>query len=311
MPFFSIVIPLYNKESHIINTLQSVLKQTYTDFEIIIIDDGSTDNSGKMVNSINDSRLLYNKIKNSGVSAARNKGISLSSGEIIAFLDADDYWEPNHLNVLYNLYKENPDAGMLTSRYTIRVGRGVLIKPSFQGISDNYSGIVKDFFYSSLIYRVALTAAVAVPKKTFTITGIFNENVTHPEDTELWIKIALKFPIAISNQYTMIYNFDLPESWSRQKMKNRKIMDFNQFLQEEDYNKNLKAFIDIYRIEYAMKYRIEGDLKNFKKLHKATDPKNIHYKTKVLFNTPPFILRLFLRTKHWLHKNGITFSIYN
>lgn len=311
MPFFSVIIPLYNKESHITGTLQSALKQSFTDFEIIVVDDGSTDNSSKLVNNINDSRILYHKTKNSGVSAARNKGISLSSGEVIAFLDADDYWEPNHLSVLYQLYKENPSAGMLTSRYTVRVGRGVLIKPFFQGISDTYSGIVKDFFYSSLVYRVALTAAVAVPKKVFKVTGTFNENITHPEDTELWIKIAIKFPVAISNQFTMVYNFDLPESWSRQKMKNRKVMDFNQFLEEETHNESLKDFIDVYRVEYAMKYRIEGDLKNFKKLYKAANPKKIHYKTKILFNTPPFILRSFLKIKHWLHKKGITFSIYN
>ena len=311
MPFFSVVIPLYNKESHITGTLQSALKQTFTDFEIIIIDDGSTDNGGKMVSNINDSRILYHKTKNSGVSAARNKGISLSSGEVIAFLDADDYWEPNHLSVLYKLYKENPSAGMLTSRYKIRVGKGVLIKPFFQGISDTYSGIVNDFFYSSLIYRVALTAAVAVPKKVFNTTGAFNESITHSEDTELWIKIAIKFPVAISNQYTMVYNFDSPESLSRQKMKNRKVMELNQFIEEEANNKSLKSFLDVYRIEYAMKYRIEGDLKSFKKLYKATDPKNIHYKTKILFNTPPFILRSFIKMKHWLHKKGITFSIYN
>lgn len=311
MPFFSVVIPLYNKENHIAGTLKSALAQTFTDFEVIIINDGSTDGSETAVKAFDDPRIVYQKIKNGGVSAARNKGIAVAEGEVIAFLDADDYWEPNHLEVLFSLYKENPLAGMLTSRYTIRVGRGVLIKPYFEGIADDYSGIVKDFFYSSLINRVALTAAVAVPKKVFAVTGTFDENVTHPEDTELWIKIAILFPVAISNTYTMVYNFDLPESWSRQKMKNRKIMNFNQFLEQEANNKNLKAFIDIYRIEYALKYRVEGDIENSKKLYRASNPESIHYKTRLLFNTPPFLLRLLLKTKHWLHKKGITFTVYN
>lgn len=311
MAFFSIITPLYNKQDLIATTLQSALAQSFTDFEIIVISDGSTDRSDDIVKNIADPRIVYYKTANRGVSAARNTGIGLAKGKIIAFLDADDIWESNHLQFIYNLYKENPTAGMLLSRYTIRIGNGKYIKPYFINVPDDYNGIVQDFFWSSLVYRLAITSAVAVLKEVFALTGTFNTNVTHPEDTELWIKIALKFPVAITNAYTMVYNFDLPESWSRQKMKGRKLMDFNQFLKEEAVNKSLKAFIDIYRIEYALKFRIEGDVKNSQLLYRQAAPENIHYKTKLLFVTPPFILRTLLNLKHWLHKKGIAFSVYN
>ncbi|WP_205528276.1 glycosyltransferase family 2 protein [Flavobacterium psychrotrophum] len=311
MPIFSIIIPLYNKEAFIADTLNSALSQTFTDFEIIVTDDGSTDNGPAIVKSHTDPRIVYKRINNSGVSVARNTGIEIARGEIIAFLDADDYWEPQHLETLYKLYIDNPAVGMLTARYMIRIGKGMLKKPFFQGIDDNYSGIIKDAFYSSLINRVAVTSDVAVPKHVFSKTGMFNENVTHFEDTELWIKITNNYPVAITNQYTMVYNFDIPESLSREKMKYRKIMDFTQFTEEEKNNKSLKAFIDIYRIEYALKYRIEGDLINAGKLYRASDASAIHYKTKFLFMLPPFVLRSMLFVKHWLHRKGIAFSVYN
>lgn len=311
MPFFSIVIPLYNKENLIANTLHSALRQTFTDFEVIIINDGSTDDSENVATTLNDSRIIYRKTINQGVSKARNTAIEMATGKVIAFLDADDEWSINHLQELYNLYSDYPEAGMLVSRYTIRIGKGKIIHPVFKNIPIGYRGIVRDFFGESLIYRIATTSAVAIPKDILSGIGGFNENVTHPEDTELWIKIALKYPVAISSRVTMIYNFDLPESWSRKKMAGRKLMDFNQFAEEEKKNKSLKAFIDLYRIEYALKFRIEGDIKNSDKLYKNASPENIHYKTKLLFSLPPFVLRNALRFKHWLHKKGITFSVYN
>lgn len=311
MPVFSVIVPLYNKEQYIKDTLLSALAQTFTDFEIMVIDDGSTDNSSAVVQEINDNRIVYYKTKNSGVSSARNTGIERATGDIIAFLDADDHWEPNHLETLYRLYKENPQAGMLCSRYVIKIGGGVITKPVYQGIEDNYSGIVNDAFYSSLINRVAVTSCVAIPKYVFEKTGLFNTATTHPEDTELWIKITIAYPVAITDSYTMVYNFDLPQSWSRASMKSRKIMDFNQFKNDEKTNKSLKAFVDMYRIEYALKYRIEGDIENSNLLYKDADSRNIAFKTRLLFATPPFVLRNMLDLKHWLHSKGIAFSVYN
>lgn len=310
MPFFSVITPLYNKQGYIAATLGSALAQTFTDFEIIIVNDGSTDNSEAVVNTFTDARIIYIKTKNKGVSSARNTGIEKATGKVIAFLDADDIWDPSHLEVMYGLYASYPEAGLLASRYTIKIGNGKFLKPYFLNVPNDYRGIVQDHFGASLTYRVAVTSAVAVPKYVLNEIGNFNINVTHPEDTELWIRIGIKYPLAISNVYTMLYTFDLPQSWSRHKMKGRKIMDFNQFLQEESTNAGLKAFVDIYRLEYALKYRVEGDLGNSEKLYKQADTRNISFKTKILFMTPPFILWPLFQFKQWLHTKGISFNIH-
>lgn len=106
MPKISVVIPLYNKAFSIEKTLKTVLQQTFSDFEIVIINDGSTDNSAEIVESIKDCRVQLYHQENQGAAAARNFGIEKSNGNLIAFLDADDFWNPNHLEELYKLYED-------------------------------------------------------------------------------------------------------------------------------------------------------------------------------------------------------------
>ncbi|MFP5436499.1 MAG: glycosyltransferase family 2 protein [Bacteroidia bacterium] len=311
MPLFSVVIPLYNKESFITKTLGSALAQTFTDFEIIIVNDGSTDKGGDIVQTFKDVRIHYINTENRGVSAARNTGIKAAKGELIAFLDADDFWEPNHIEALYNLYIKYPEAGMYCSRYSIHIGNGALKKPVFKGISEDYYGIVESPFSASVNNRIAQTSAVCMPKNILEALGGFNENVTNMEDTELWTKLMLSAPVCITNTVTVVYNADVPQSLTKLSLSRQHLMDFNQFKNEEKLNKSLKAFIDIYRVEYALKYRIAGDIAHSKSLYSDIDGKNVAFKTKLLFSLPPLILRSMLRLKHWLQSKGIAVSVYN
>lgn len=311
MPLFSVVIPLHNKEPFIAETLSSALAQTFTDFEIIVVNDGSTDKGGDIVQSFKDARIHYIATENQGVSAARNTGIQAAKGQLIAFLDADDLWKPNHLEALYDLYTAYPQAGMYCSRYNIRIGNGVSQKPAFIDLREDFQGIVEHPFSTSMVNRVAQTSAVCVPKNVLENLGGFNENVSNMEDTELWIKIMLSAPVCITHTVTVIYNADVPQSLTKLNLSQQRFMDFDQFKAEEKSNKNLKAFVDLYRVEYALKYRVTGDLANSKKLYSDADIKNVAFKTKLLFAIPPFVLRTMLRLKHWLHRKGISFSVYN
>lgn len=108
----SVVIPLYNKAAAITSTIQSVLAQSYPYFEIVIIDDGSSDNSVQKVRLIDDKRIKLISKQNGGVSSARNYGIRMAKYEYLAFLDADDYWEPSYLEELINLINDFPNAGL-------------------------------------------------------------------------------------------------------------------------------------------------------------------------------------------------------
>ena len=124
MPLISIIIPLYNKERFIENTLNSVLRQTFMDYEVIIIDDGSNDDSGSIVSNFDDKRITVYSNSNNGVSHARNFGISKANSDLIALLDGDDLWEPNHLENLYNLYEKFPDCGLYATAYNKKYFNG-------------------------------------------------------------------------------------------------------------------------------------------------------------------------------------------
>src|SRR5690606_5467803 len=117
MPLFSIVIPLYNKEKHIAETLASVLGQSFADFEVIVVNDGSTDGSLSAVNAFNDPRLFVHTKENGGVSDARNYGIAKAKGDFIALLDADDTWEPTFLQEMKCLMEKYPDCDLYASAF--------------------------------------------------------------------------------------------------------------------------------------------------------------------------------------------------
>lgn len=116
---FSVVIPAYNAEKFIRNSIQSVLKQTIHDFEILVVDDGSIDNTGKVVESIGDQRIKYIKQENGGVSVARNTGIKAAEGEYICFLDADDLWYEDHLETLSKMITTYPQCGAYLTGYAL------------------------------------------------------------------------------------------------------------------------------------------------------------------------------------------------
>ena len=305
MPFFSVITPLYNKQGYIATTLQSALAQTFTDFEIIIVNDGSTDDSEAVLKTFADNRIVYIKTVNRGVSWARNTGIENSKGKIIAFLDADDDWLPNHLQVLYDLHCRYPNAGMYASRYYYNLPGNKLQKTPLHKINDHFSGIVPDFFESSLKYRIAFTSALAVPKEIFGIVGLFNVGYTNSEDTDMWIRIGIKYPVALSGEYTAAYNYYIENSLSKNSLHAQKLMDFSQYKQEEKTNNGLKQFLDLYRLEYAVKYRIQGSLTLSNALLKEVAPDNIGIVQGLLLNLPPAILRTLLFVKKSLYNVGI------
>ena len=113
----SVIIPLYNKEKQIARTLQTVLEQTFQAFEIVIVDDGSTDGSVQEIEQIKDSRIRLIHQQNGGVSAARNRGITEARYDLVAFLDADDEWKPTYLETQYQLYQKYPECSVYACNY--------------------------------------------------------------------------------------------------------------------------------------------------------------------------------------------------
>ncbi len=311
MPKISVVIPLYNKGFIISATLQSVLAQTFTDFEIVIINDGSTDNGVEIISKFQNSRIKLIQQENKGAATARNLGIEKAKGELIAFLDADDYWFPNHLEEIVRLYNDYPNCGIYCSRYTMKISKNKIQNIDYGShLNSDYRGIVKDIFSSSMYYRVALTSALAIPKKIFSPNFIFNPKVSSGQDLELFTKIALEHKVAITNIKTIEYNFALENQLSKTPITKKALLDFNQFKEAELSNLSLKKYLDLYRTEYALQFRIAGDINKSKLyLNEITTP--ISLKTKILLITPVNILKALLKIKHTLKKQGIDFSVYH
>ncbi|MDO5035636.1 MAG: glycosyltransferase family A protein [Porphyromonas sp.] len=201
-PKISVVIPLYNKEKTIKKTIQSVLDQDFKDFELIVVNDGSKDKSATVVQSIDDSRIRLIDKPNGGVSSARNRGIVEAKSDYIAFLDADDYWLPNHLTEINNLIEEYGDrCSVFTTNFTREFSDGT----SFPSRNDLKKGQISNYFKTICKGAIIHSSSVAIKKEALLHIGMFNENYTHGEDIDLWNRLARKYEVAYSPDPSSIY----------------------------------------------------------------------------------------------------------
>ena len=211
---FSVIIPLYNKAPYIRKALESVLAQTYADYELIIVDDGSTDGSAEIAEAILQdpaSRLIASsphrliRQANSGVSAARNNGVAQASGEYIAFLDADDWWEPTYLERMAQLIEDYPEAGLYACNY-------VYYKPGKTHVALNiptgYINYPKAYYESGAMPVTSITAIM--PRTVFDEMEGFSLGIKLGEDFLLWAKTAMHYPVAFCEEPLAWYNNDVP-----------------------------------------------------------------------------------------------------
>ena len=198
----SIVIPLYNKERTIGRAVTSVLAQTYHDYTIIIVDDGSTDNSASIVNQLNDAPIRLISQSNQGVSAARNRGIAESTSEWIAFLDADDEWHPNLLEEYTRLATLYPQCNVVASAYGYRDATGkykslTLNRLPFEGTN----GILSNYFDVAAHSNPPIcSSSIMVRKQSLLAIGGFPTGIRQGEDLLTWAKLAIHNQIAYTTQ---------------------------------------------------------------------------------------------------------------
>lgn len=308
MPFFSIIIPLYNKEKFIENTIKSVLGQSFQDFELIVVNDGSTDTSLELVNKLKDKRIKTYSISNAGVSKARNFGIQKATSKLIVFLDADDLWKNNHLQELYKLRKTHPHCGLYAMGYTKKFDNADPIHAHYFGL-EKHSGVVDDFFLSSIVDCIAWTSALMVPKIVFQKLGGFNDGLKTSEDTEMWIRIALNYPVAFCWKMTACKVQRSDENHlSMSKLRVDSLKIFKQFEAEEINNLSLKRFLDLNRFSMALDRKKSGDFKNYKLLKESINIKNLNAKQRLLLKLPKQCLVLLKKLQYWLLKKNIYLS---
>lgn len=203
----SIVIPLYNKEKQIAHTLQSVLNQTFQDFEVVIVDDGSTDGSVAEVEKFEDLRIRVVHQQNAGVSAARNRGIDEATGELIAFLDADDEWKPEYLATQYHLYQKYPDCNTYACNYEFRNPEGVVTSTTIRKLTfTGKDGILSNYFeVASCSYPPLWTSSVMVKKQIIQAIGGFPVGIRSGEDLLTWARLAVRGLIVYSRRVQAVY----------------------------------------------------------------------------------------------------------
>lgn len=209
----SVIIPLYNKEFYIKKTLQCVLDQTFQDFEIVIVNDGSTDQGPELVRTYSDKRIKLVNKKNEGVSAARNDGVNNSKYDYLAFLDADDEWLPNHLEVIQSLILKNGDKANVFTTNFARKYSDEDIKPN-RDKNELPNGIIDNYFKEALKKAVIHTSCVSISRKAFLNVNGFDEKISRGEDMELWSKLARRYSVAYSNNTTSYYLIDAINSCS-------------------------------------------------------------------------------------------------
>jgi glycosyltransferase involved in cell wall biosynthesis len=200
MPTVSVVIPAYNAEQTILETIESVLGQSFKDFELIVINDGSTDKTLDLLSLLKHFQLKVFSYSNGGLPVARNRGIAHSSGKYIAFLDADDLWTSDKLELQVSALENCPEAGVAYSWTCNMSADGDTFYP---GISVLYTGNV----YSELLIEnfIASGSNCLIRREAIDTVGEFDSSLKSYEDWDYWLRLALKWPFIVVPKYQVLY----------------------------------------------------------------------------------------------------------
>jgi glycosyltransferase involved in cell wall biosynthesis len=198
MPTVSIITPTYNRSPLLKEAIAGVLGQTFTNFEWIILDDGSEDDTEQVVKALNDERIVYHRLEHTGhLPSLRNKGISLSKGEYIAFLDSDDTWMPGMLAALVNMLGKNAALGFALGDARIVRGKRLLYAHIYSEVHKSRNSFYMPLFTDKLF--VIFPSTLLVRKSCFEKTGIFNEQLKYG-DKDLFTRLAYHFKGGISEE---------------------------------------------------------------------------------------------------------------
>lgn len=307
MPLFSVIIPLYNKENFIEATLKSALSQTFADFEIIIINDGSTDKSEEKVSQFTDDRIQLFTTENQGVSQARNFGIEKASGKMIAFLDADDFWYPSHLENMASLIAKFPEEKVFSSAIEVET-KNKIFKATYS-IPNHHEIIKINFFEGSHDQGAIFTSSAVFEKSVFDTVGNFEPSLKTDEDTDLWIRIGLQYHIIFSWKIGAKYNFD-KRGLSKSETDYSKKTDFENYSELEKSNGELRKFLAIHRFSMALKSKIARQKIEFERFNRLINLEDLSAKQRFLIQLPAFILRSIFKTKSVLEVFNIRLSAF-
>ena len=315
MPFFSIVIPLYNKEKFVSATLESILAQTFTDYEVVVVDDVSTDASRSVAEAFSGKfpsgfRMISHQ-KNSGLSAARNTGIRNATSDLIAFVDADDVWKPDFLAQMHTLIHRFPEAGIYASGYEEKYpnGKSLSVHKNLDFASGEMN-LVPDFFAANTYQPIFWYGSAVVRREVFAAAGYFDEKITYGEDTDFNIRAGQLFKMAYYNGICASYTMASENQITRTSLSTKNITDFSRYETDAAGNPSLKKFLDVNRYILAISYKLEGNGKKAEALAKAIKPENLTTSQQFLLRAPGFVVRLVREIKLFFLRRGVRLTTF-
>lgn len=307
---FSIIIPVYNKAPYIKKAIESILTQSFQYFELIVVNDGSKDNSLEVLHSINktlEKPFTIIDQKNAGVSAARNNGVKIAQYEYIAFLDADDWWDATFLQELKGLIQEYPKAGIYGSSY-YKVKNNKYICSNI-GVDEGFQKGYINYFqaYTNSLWMPLTSISVVIKKSVFNEMSGFKTTLKLGEDFDLWIRIALHYPVALINKPLAYYNQDV-DTTHRGVILDKIYAPSEHFIFNLDYldaysesQPLLQNVLDKQRLYCLKRYHLlQKHIPEFNVEISKVDFSKVPFKDKLFYSTPSIILRCIFRFKTYL-----------
>ena len=311
MPRFSVVIPLYNKENFIENTIQSLLNQTFSDFEVLVVNDCSTDTSEQLVARFDDPRInIIQHSVNKGLSASRNTGIKSANANYIAFLDADDLWKPSFLEKIDVLINQYPEASLFATKYEVLHKKNRIVTHDFKLKNFTKHGIIKNFFESNLNQSIYYPSCLCVKKMVFEDVGYYNEEVNYSEDVDFNLRAHATYKLAYWDEAAVTYLLDSENQITQNGLKGKTIPDYDFYEAQFKGRQDIKKYLDFQRYIKAKLFKLDGDNKRYLYMIQSMDTSNLNKTQRILLKSPRFALLGIGEIKRILRALGIEFSSY-
>ena len=261
VPAVSVVIPLYNKRQSVARGIRSVLAQSFTDFELLVVDDGSSDGSAAVVEGFSDSRIRVLSQENQGVSVARNRGILEAKGELVAFLDADDEWQPNHLAVMAGILEERPEIQAAGAGYCVSDGESVQ-EALADLFPDATQEVVVDFFEAALSTQPLWSSSVVIRRSLFAQCGLFPAGISHGEDLDMWMRVGMacgKDGLLLTRRTRPVYHQDAENRAGFRRARTDRLPSAERVLSNPSgYDRPVLEFAYLLLLQQASRLRVCG-----------------------------------------------------
>ncbi len=290
----SVVIPLYNKEKSVRATLESVCEQTYTNIEIIVVNDGSTDNSAVVASKYPDTRVRAINKENGGVCSARNRGILEAKGEYVALLDGDDIWDKEYLTEQVKMIRDFPEAAMWGINFA-EVNDGRLVRRLETALPEGYRGYVDNYFQmKGRISDLFCSSSVVIRREVFDQVGMFDERIKYAEDSDMWFRIIATHRVAFYDRYMVFYQWDAENRALNREIKLKYFLPYYIDKYKDPQYKQNKVFyiwVNRWSSQRIVPYYFfdPTQRKDAKEAAKKLD-----------YNVLPFKYRLYLKTPFWI-----------